>query len=494
MQHKKRYVIVYLCLLGVIIGLAINLAQAQEQQVISVESAETADDLADSDYEYVELDQAELDQMLAPIALYPDSVLSHVLVASTYPLEVIQAARWRQNNLSLSEQEAIDGVADQDWDPSVKALVPFNELLQQITEDLNWLQDLGDAFLINEQQVLASIQTLRQKAYAQGSLSNNKYIEVIEEDDDIVIAPANREVIYVPYYDTRVVYGNWWWHDHPPYYWHRPAHYYWHAGLYWSPRVYIRSSGFYAGFHWSNRHIVINQYYPKRHYYYRDGVKRVRSHEYQRWQHNPHHRRGVRYNEHTPKVVYRNSQRHDNRVVRTTDGQRRVDRVQRPVQVRQPNADRQQVIRRTEQRLNNQIVRRDNAEIPKRQQTQVQVNQAQTQRQRQPRQVDNQRRNTVVSTVPNEQRQERTYRTTDIESRTTRQPTSIPRDSQQPVQHRQAQPEPRQIAPTQTSRQPRTQPSAPPRQRASRASGQRPTQNQSNRARARSNNVKQNQR
>ncbi|WP_342806535.1 DUF3300 domain-containing protein [Alteromonas sp. M12] len=336
MKSSTKYVLVYLTLISLTVMLAVNLAQAQEtQNVIAIETNSDTDiDESAQESAYL-LDQAELDQMLAPIALYPDTVLSHILVASTYPLEVVQAARWREKNQSLSEQEVMDATAEEDWDPSVKALVPFHQLLQQITEDLNWLQDLGDAFLINEEQVLSSVQNLRQKAYAQGSLENSEYIEVVEEDNDILIQPASTEIVYVPYYDTRVVYGSWWWHDYPPIYWHRPAHFYIHAGLYWSPRVYVRHNLFWGGFNWRNRYIVVNHRYPYRNGRRDDGVRRVSSSEYQRWQHNPTHRRGVRYDAHTPKVVYRQQNRNDNKRVISSEGKSRVLDKSRPVQVRQ---------------------------------------------------------------------------------------------------------------------------------------------------------------
>ena len=101
--------------------------------------------------------QAELDSMLAPVALYPDSVLSHVLIAATYPLEVIQAARWSREHPGLRGEDAVDAVEYQDWDASVKALVAFPDLLQRMDEDLQWTQNLGDAFLVQEEEVIASI-------------------------------------------------------------------------------------------------------------------------------------------------------------------------------------------------------------------------------------------------------------------------------------------------------------------------------------------------
>jgi hypothetical protein len=286
MRHQTTYLYIYLCVLCLLVGSVVQLAQAQEE----------------ASSEYIELDQAQLDQILAPIALYPDTLLSHILVASTYPLEVIQAARWRAANADLDEKQALNAVEDKDWDPSVQALVPFNDLLQKLSEDLDWLQSLGSAFLVNEQQILTSVQNLRQKAYEQGNLTGNDYVNIEQEQGEIVIETVRKEVVYVPYYDTRVVYGNWWWQDHQPYYWHRPSHSIFNAGLYWSTGYYIRPSFYFGGFHWRNRHVVAN-------YHYRNHADRywsnnhnshnnrqvVRVKEYPRWSHNQQHRRGAQH-------------------------------------------------------------------------------------------------------------------------------------------------------------------------------------------------------
>lgn len=293
MREATKVTLIYISALLLLVFMAVGLAKAEQtSDIVQVEVVED-DDINDDGEQTI--DQAELDRMLAPIALYPDSLLSHILVASTYPLEIIKATRWRLANEDLSEQEALDAIEDKDWDPSVKALVPLTDLLKKLSDDLAWLQDLGDAFLLNEDQVLSSVQALRRKAYDQGSLEDSEYIEVVEEDDDIVIQSTQREIVYVPYYDTRVVYGTWWWHDHQPIYWHRPANYYLHAGFYWSPRYYVRNSYFLGGFHWGTRHLVVNHHYynhPRRHH---NEYRHVRVNEYQRWSHNPSHRRGVRY-------------------------------------------------------------------------------------------------------------------------------------------------------------------------------------------------------
>jgi len=240
------------------------------------------------------LSQAELDQMLAPVALYPDTVLTHVLIASTYPLEVVQAARWAKDNPNLEGDAAVRAVDNKGWDPSVKALVAFPQLLQRLSSDLEWTQQLGEAFLEDESQVMASIQGLRQKAYSSGNLSNNQQVVVERERDIIVIEPARKEVVYVPVYDTRVVYGDWWWPHHPPVYWHTSGVYFRNSPFYWGISVNVRPWFYFGIFDWHRHHVVVHhhyyhtppRYYPKRHKHYVDA---------RRWHHNTEHRRGVHY-------------------------------------------------------------------------------------------------------------------------------------------------------------------------------------------------------
>ena len=240
------------------------------------------------------LSQAQLDQMLAPVALYPDTVLTHVLIASTYPLEVVQAARWVKDNPKLTGEAAVDSVEQQSWDPSVKALVAFPQLLERLSNDLDWTQELGEAFLADEAQVMASIQNLRQKAYANGSLNDTKHVVVEREREIIIIEPARKEVVYVPVYDTRVVYGDWWWPSHPPVYWHTAGVYYRNSPFHWGVSVNVRPWFYFGIFDWHQRHVVVHQhyyhkpprYYPKRHKHYVDA---------RRWHHNTEHRRGVHY-------------------------------------------------------------------------------------------------------------------------------------------------------------------------------------------------------
>jgi hypothetical protein len=240
--------------------------------------------------------QAELDAMLAPIALYPDTVLSHVLIASTYPLEIIKANRWVEEHSGYSAERALEEVEDQDWDPSVKALVPFPQLLERMSDDIDWTQRLGDAFLGQEAQVMTSIQTLRNKAYASGNLDKQEHIKVVRQEKVIIIEPASPQVVYIPYYDPQVVYGPWWWHSYPPVYWHVPVGYAVHRGFSWGVGIQIAPGFYFSSFHWPRRQIVVIDHHNhwREPYYYRSHqiVHHKNSHH---WQHNPHHRRGVSY-------------------------------------------------------------------------------------------------------------------------------------------------------------------------------------------------------
>jgi len=252
----------------------------------------------DSSSDVEHFSKAELEQILAPIALYPDTVLSHILIASTYPLEVIQAERWTTNNPNIEGSDAVEAVEDKDWDPSVQALVAFPQVLKRLSENLEWTQNLGDAFLQDEERVLASVQSLRQKAYEAGSLDKMEKVSVTHEDNSIIIEPVRREVIYVPYYDTRVVYGSWRWSHYPPVYWHYPSYvnyYDHHNPFYWGISSRVSFGFFFSSFHWHNHHLVRiprHHYRPNRYY---DRREIVRHESARRWRHNPVHRRGVSY-------------------------------------------------------------------------------------------------------------------------------------------------------------------------------------------------------
>ena len=170
------------------------------------------------------LKQEELDQILAPIALYPDSLIAQILMASTFPLEVVQAERFAKQNASLKGEALTKALESQSWDASVKSLVNFPQVLTMMNEKLDWTQKLGDAFIAQQKPVLDTIQSLRAKAQAAGNLKTTKEQTVIVEQKIIKIEPADPQVIYVPTYNPTVVYGAWAYPAYPPYYYYPPGY------------------------------------------------------------------------------------------------------------------------------------------------------------------------------------------------------------------------------------------------------------------------------
>jgi hypothetical protein len=245
--------------------------------------------------------QEQLDQMLAPIALYPDALLAQVLMASTYPLEVVMADRWVRKNQDL-KGDRLNNVLDREsWDVSVKALVPFPAVLAMMSEKMEWTQMVGNAFLAQEEDVMATVQQLRQRAYNAGNLTNTGQQLVTRENDVISIVPRNTSVVYVPVYDPWWVYGPWWWPAHPPY-----VVYPYSAGVVIAPGFIWFGAGFFVGafwgsswghWDWHHHHIYVNTH--RRIHIKRPHIK-PRNIKTKIWIHNPVHRRGVAYpNRHT---------------------------------------------------------------------------------------------------------------------------------------------------------------------------------------------------
>lgn len=236
--------------------------------------------------------QEQLDQMLAPIALYPDQLLTQILMAATYPLEVVKAARWSRAHPGLEGDEAVRAAANEDWDPSVKSLVAFPRLLAMMDERIDWTEQLGEAFLAQEPYVLETIQSLRRRAYDAGNLRSNTDALVTEEGSSILIAPASPTVVYVPYYDPWVVYGTWWWPAYPPVYWAPWPGYVYpgvSVGIYWGTGIVLSTNFFFGTFDW-HRHQV-DVVYVNNHYYH----PRVTHSAPLPWHHEVQHRRGVPY-------------------------------------------------------------------------------------------------------------------------------------------------------------------------------------------------------
>ena len=242
--------------------------------------------------------QAELDQLLAPVALYPDTLVGQILMASTYPLEVVAAYRWTQEpaNARLQGDQLAAAIQDKDWDPSVKSLIPFPQVLRMMNDRLDWTQRLGNAFLAQEADVMDSVQRLRRAAEEAGSLkSSSQQVVTTTADQAIVIAPPESAVVYVPVYDPTVVYGVWPYPAYPPYYYWPPgfiyAEPYW-PGFWWWPAIQIGFWGAYWGwgnFDWHNHYIYVDH----------NRYDRIAGHRPpfsgNTWHHDSYHRRGVAY-------------------------------------------------------------------------------------------------------------------------------------------------------------------------------------------------------
>lgn len=163
--------------------------------------------------------QAELDALLAPVALYPDNVLSDILVAAGYPQDVHEAAGWSRANPYLRGDDALRAVENTPWHPSVKALAAFPEMLARMDESPQWLADLGDAYRVHGPYVMDTVQSLRRRAQANGYLQSDGYQQVYDDGGAIAIAPAYPQYVYVRYYDPFVVFGPWWWPAYRPVFW-----------------------------------------------------------------------------------------------------------------------------------------------------------------------------------------------------------------------------------------------------------------------------------
>src|ERR1700694_2124079 len=149
----------------------------------------------------------ELQQLVAPIALYPDALVAQILAAATYPTQIVEADRWMQRHSNLKGQELAKEVDKQDWDPSVKALAQFPSVLENMDKNLSWTSSLGEAYINQPQDVTDAVQTLRQQARNAGHLNSSEQEKVTTQGNTIVIEPANPEVVYVPAYDPWLVYG-----------------------------------------------------------------------------------------------------------------------------------------------------------------------------------------------------------------------------------------------------------------------------------------------
>jgi len=187
----------------------------------------------------------QLQQLVAPIALYPDSLVAQILAASTYPEQIVEADRWVQANPDLKDDAFAQAVDQQPWDPSVKALTAFPSVLGNMDKNLSWTSSLGDAYYNQQQDVMDAIQVMRQRAQQAGNLQTTAQQTVTTQGSTVVIQPADPTVVYVPAYDPWVIYGPpivpWpGWYPYPGI---------WFGGPYLSFGVGF-GIGFYAGYGW----------------------------------------------------------------------------------------------------------------------------------------------------------------------------------------------------------------------------------------------------
>jgi len=216
-------------------------------------------------------DRPALDAMVAPIALYPDPLLSQVLMAATYPGEIQEAARWLRDRPGLSGDAAVRNSDGWDWDPSVRSLLAFPQVLFTLADHLRWTEDLGEAFLAQREDVMDTVQQLRRRALATGNLRSTESTRVLDHGYAITIDPVTPQTVHVPYYDPRVTYGTWWWPARPPMYWSRWPGYYSPPGrdlhVYWGPGIHLGAGFFFGNFVWGRREVrvvdVRPYYYPR---------------------------------------------------------------------------------------------------------------------------------------------------------------------------------------------------------------------------------------
>ncbi len=232
---------------------------------------------------YAPFPQEELDALLAPVALYPDQLLAQVLMAATFPLDVVEAARFVREHPGLTGSALDTALLGKGWDPSVLSLAAFPQVLDMMNERLEWTRQLGEAFLADQDRVMQTVQDLRRRADAAGTLVGSPQQRVIMDDRTIMIEPATPEVVYVPTYNPLVVYGPWWAPAYEPFYW-QPSSFYYPGyiaagGIGFGLGYYVGSNHWgWARPDWRSRHIAIdvhrpNRFIERRPQYRRDWVR-----------------------------------------------------------------------------------------------------------------------------------------------------------------------------------------------------------------------------
>jgi hypothetical protein len=248
----------------------------------------------------------QLDDLVAPIALYPDELLSQIMVAATYPLEVVEAFQWQQKNPGLTGASLTQAAQQQDWDPSIQALVVFPDVMKRLNDDVTWTTNLGNAFLAQQQDVMDAVQRMRQRAQQAGKLQSTPQ-ETVQTTNEggqpyIDIEPADPDVMYVPLYDPDWIWGPSLWYPYPRWYW--PPRSILGGGLYFGFGGGINVGLYFGagwrgwggwGWHpgWGDHRVIVNNRFI--HQYNFNSRNIGNAHGTSVWAHDPEHRAGVPY-------------------------------------------------------------------------------------------------------------------------------------------------------------------------------------------------------
>ncbi len=271
----------------------------------------------------------ELAALLAPIALYPDPVVTQILMASTYPIEVVEASHWLEKNSSLKGEALAKEAEKQSWDQSVKGLCALPDVIKMMDAKIDWTQKVGDAFLAQQKEVMDTIQSLRAQAQKAGNLKSDDHMKVTSQPAPaangttatstaaassspqvIVIESANPQVVYVPTYNPTTIYGSWAYPAYPPYYY--PPMGYAGAGFFWGAAIgfsvaYWGGSWGHCYPDWHGGSINVGEINIDRGDRNRNQINpndRGRGSGNQKWEHNPEHRKGASYRDNSTASKY----------------------------------------------------------------------------------------------------------------------------------------------------------------------------------------------
>ncbi len=313
-RQVLRNTVALLCALLLVPGNSVSWTQPQQPQGEAAAG------------ENVRMPTDQLDSLVAPIALYPDPLLAQVLVATTYPLELVQLQQWLEKNKNLKDKALTDAVQKQNWDPSIQAMASFPDVVKQLVENIKWTADLGNAFLAQQNDVMDAVQRMRVKAKNMGALKPTKQqvveTKVVESKSVVVIEPASPEVIYVPSYNPTVVYGAPA-YPYPPIYYPPPGYY--AAGMALSFGLGVAMGAAWGGgwgWHtgWGGNNIYINNNNNFVNHYNQQNINRPANQPAHggsnNWQHNPQHRGGAPYSNRATANKYGGTARGDSMATR----------------------------------------------------------------------------------------------------------------------------------------------------------------------------------